>query len=119
MVGTFFCDGCDVYNVSVMLRHICECFLYSVLVLQAAGDTEKVDAGADNSRYLDSASSNTGVPLRLTAYDLPASTVYYLPAGHPGRIKAVNQTRPLANGYPAGWKILFHPAALSGSNKRW
>ena len=81
-----------------VFRHLLTC---AVLACQVAGDTIRVDAGADSSTYSLAGATprELGASIRLTQYDLPASTVYYLPAGSPRVKKKVNQTRPLANGY--------------------
>ncbi len=72
-----------------------------ILVRQVAGSTIKVDAGSNPSTYKVTGTPlvDIGASIRLTQYDLPASTVYYLPAGSPHSKKTINQTRPLANGY--------------------
>ena len=81
-----------------VFRHLLTC---AVLAWHVAGDTIRVDAGADSSTYTlaGAAPRELGASIRLTQYDLPASTVYYLPAGSPRVKKTVNQTRSLANGY--------------------
>ena len=80
-----------------VLRPLLVCL---ILARQLAGDTIKVDAGSDPSTYTVEGASfqDLGASIRLTQFDLPASTVYYLPAGSPRSKKVVNQTRPLANG---------------------
>lgn len=73
----------------------------SVLARQVVGSTIKVDAGTNPSTYTTARTTleDIGASIRLTQYDLPASTVYYLPAGDPRSKKTVNLTRPFANGY--------------------
>ena len=97
------------------------CFAFTLLSWQARTDTIRLDAGADpgQSSSLGSSPQGGGCPSRLTQYDLPASTAYYVPVGAPHSKKAVNLSRPLTNGYPPGWKLLFFPAVISQSNKRW
>ena len=72
----------------------------SILVRRVVGSTIKVDAGTNPSTYTIAGTTlqDIGASIRLTQYDLPASTVYNLPAGSPRSKKTVNQTRPLANG---------------------
>lgn len=92
-------DSNDCWAVMrAVFLHLLTC---AVLAWQVAGDTIRVDAGADSSTYTlaGAAPRELGASIRLTQYDLPASTVYYLPAGSPRVKKTVNQTRPFANGY--------------------
>lgn len=75
--------------------------LVPIFIWQAAGDTITIKAGSSVIQTTSGVASlqPLGVSIRLTQYDLPASTLYYLPAGRPRSKKAVNQSRPLAHGY--------------------
>lgn len=92
------------------MRAVLQPFLVcAILVRHIAGDTIKVDAGSNPSTYTIAGTTleEIGTSIRLTQYDLPASTVYYLPAGSPRSKKTVNQTRPLANGYSSSQRLLW------------
>ena len=124
------------------------CLLLGLCYLQTRADTVASNASVNHSTasgadFLRDKSRSVGASLRLTAYDLPKSVLYYLPS-LPGR-RAINQTRPQRNKYvcqqqfhqgrvtscitfdtflltcryPQGWRLLFCPAVVSLSPHRW